>query len=155
MNSTQVETPTLEVCQPTKTGVTLRSKAAIDVWKAVNARQPVVAKPKAVPLIRNCQRCGVSPVRVKFCSDACRQAAYREREAQYRATSAAYANLLEKKQDAKDTKFASANRHRAIGFDGRYSGVGYEFAGDVKIPTAAHLINDGLKPLWKERKTQE
>ena len=154
------------VCPPQKTGVTLRSRAAIDVWKAVKGPvlptdadyvAPVVGK-RVRPQSRFCQRCGVSPVRLKFCSDACRQAAYREREAKYKATSAAYANLQEKKESAilvaSNKKFASENRHRSVGFDARYTGVDYEFAPnrrEVKVPTAAHLINDGLKPLWKEQ----
>jgi predicted nucleic acid-binding Zn ribbon protein len=153
------------VCPPQKIGVTLRSRAAIDVWKAVNASTPRIAKQKAIPPKRHCLQCGNAPVLQKFCSPACRQAAYRERETQYRETSAAYANLKEKQKSARtvagverNNKFASENRHRAIGFDGRYTGVDYEFAPkrvDVKVPTAAHLINDGLKPLWKNRKAQE
>jgi hypothetical protein len=153
------------VCPPQKTGVTLRSRAAIDVWRAVNAPTPRIIKPQSIPLSKSCQECGAPHVRRRFCSDACRQAAYRKREAQYRETSAAYANLQEKQEsartvasDAREKTIASKNRHRAIGFDGRYTGVDYEFAPkrvDVKFPTAAHLINDGLKPLWQSRKTQE
>ena len=138
-----------------KTDVTLRSRAAIDVWKAVKGPvlptdttiAPVVGK-RIRPQSRFCQRCGVSPVRVKFCSDACRQAAYREREAQYKATSAAYATFKQQKESAiiiaSDRKFASKNRYRAIDFDGRYAGVDYEFAPnrrEVKIPAEAYLTN--------------
>lgn len=155
------------VCPPQKTGVTLRSRAAIDVWNAVKSPilptdsdylAPVVRK-RVRPLSRNCHRCGASPVRVKFCSDACRQAAYREREAQYRATSAAYANLQQEKESAiiiaSDKKFASKNRYRAIEFDGRYAGVDYEFAPnhrEVKIPAEAYLTNAVAAVL---EKTQE
>ena len=143
------------VFPPKKNGVTLRSRAAIDVWKAVNASTPRIAKPKAIPLNKLCLRCGAGPVIQKFCSHACRQAAYKAREKHYRETSAAYASFQEKKQAAKDAKFASANRHRSVGFDGRYSGVDYDFASKhVDAPTSAYLINDGLKPLWKNRNTQ-
>jgi hypothetical protein len=75
-------------------------------------------------MLRNCEKCRVEFRRVKrqrFCSNACRQAAYRERPAYL-----AIKNEGERaRQKLKDEEFKSLNRYCSIGFDARYSGPLY------------------------------
>ena len=75
-------------------------------------------------VLRNCEKCGVEfePVkRQRFCSNACRQAAYRERPAYLAIKNEA----KRARQELKNEEFKSLYRYCSIGFDGRYSGPLY------------------------------
>jgi hypothetical protein len=71
-----------------------------------------------------CEKCGqeFQPVRhQRFCSAACRQAAYRD-------SSKYQARLLELKNNTlarRNDRFRSLNRYRALEFDGRFAGPLY------------------------------
>jgi sulfatase maturation enzyme AslB (radical SAM superfamily) len=71
-----------EVYPVKKLGVTLKSKDAIVIHRLVTQREPRVSKPKRekIPVVlKPCQQCGLVLAKRKFCSGACRQAAYRQR----------------------------------------------------------------------------
>jgi hypothetical protein len=68
-------------------------------------------------VLRNCKKCGVEfePVkRQQFCSDACRQAAYRD--------SPKYQERLRQKRDATFRRKMARRPYRYMTFDGRTAG---------------------------------
>jgi hypothetical protein len=77
--------------------------------------------PDTTTVLRNCEKCGVEfkPVkRQRFCSNGCKQAAYR-------ASPAYQARLYKKRCERwapRNEKFQRRNRARSLGFDGRYGG---------------------------------
>lgn len=89
MNSTQVQTQTPEVCPSQNSGVTTL-----------------------------CAHCGINPATKKFCSSACRQAAYR--------LSPAHRKNLDKQKSVRLQRrnrwVAAKTRDKAFGFDGRHGG---------------------------------
>ena len=116
-----------EVYPQMKLGVTLKSRHAITVWRSVNQSEPRVSKPKRekIPTIaRPCLECGLSLAKKKFCSNACRQAAYR-----HRASSPA---LSKEKLAREQARIAISNlqcepktrARNGMEFDGRYSESG-------------------------------
>src|SRR5258706_5818163 len=77
-----------------------------------------------------CKRCGnefVVTRAASYCSNACRQAAYRESpaHAELLANKARQAEFRKAERQIRwNIAFASRNRNRALSFDGRYSGSG-------------------------------
>jgi hypothetical protein len=65
-----------------------------------------------------CENCGINPVRRRFCSDACRQAAYRKRPAHLACLARKCAARLVRKA----VRTEALLRDRYIGFDGREQG---------------------------------
>jgi hypothetical protein len=116
-----------EVYPVKKLGVTLKSKDAIVIHRLVTQREPRVSKPKRekIPVVlKPCQQCGLVLAKRKFCSGACRQAAYRQRplspvqvkEKQARNQARVVISNLQC-----DPKMRSRN---GMEFDGRYSESG-------------------------------
>jgi hypothetical protein len=109
-----------------KLGVTLKSNCAIEVWKAVKhtPRKYQKRPEKPVAPLKPCQHCGVGLAKKKFCSNACRQAAYRLRP----LSPAQVKEKAAQKQAGMEIRNAVCESQRkssgGMEWDGRFSSVG-------------------------------
>jgi hypothetical protein len=96
-----------------------------------------------------CEKCGqeFQPVRhQRFCSAACRQAAYRDSSKYQGRLNRLKLNTLARRND----RFRSLNRYRALGFDGRFAGPLYGGRGRVRLQKDRRDLMGGARFMKKE-----
>jgi hypothetical protein len=94
------------------------SRESFATWKALRQKTPRVKKPKKVAkLMQPCSICGEVLVKKLYCSDACKQVAYR------RSLNTPVALMhREEKAAVKRERRLRRDAYKSIGFDGRYGG---------------------------------
>ena len=98
-----------------------------------NGPTQAVVSPQAKDSVTHlCEECGTVPARLRFCSNKCRQAAYRKSPAH----KAQLKKLVDARKRRRENHYAHTNRARALGSFRGYSGPttpGVPRLGDLKL----------------------